>query len=99
MEMRCKTCLAWFGYENHEDGECRLHPDTQDAPRQAWCLDWTPREIGTCGDCRFGRFPDMRNVGCCGKSAVVFIAPEKVNFTAKDTPGCGDWRPKKEAAE
>jgi len=66
------------------------------------CGQWTPREIGTCGECRWWdwRGSDQKEAddkGCC-----LVRAPSGSPWfpaTAIGQVGCGDWEPKPEGDE
>jgi len=122
MKETCETCAAWDAIQDNQ-GECHLDSPYGDSTMSAywpstdaadWCTEWTPREIGTCGDCRWGSrevyefemasifCDDASGLKCCLENNFVTLCCLRSHDgqgVTKGRPGCGDWRPKKEAGE
>jgi len=108
MKRACETCAAWTKNKQNNDGYCFATPrdmvpkeNNAETGKDCRCLQWQPRERGTCGDCEFGRIRDGQEYGGCGKNATVFNATEieGTTYITRETPGCGDWMPKRETTD
>ena len=61
MKRACETCAAWTKNKQNNDGYCFATPrdmvpkeNNAETGKDCRCLQWQPRERGTCGDCEFG---------------------------------------------
>lgn len=96
MKRVCETCAAWEKEKSGTNGHCfatprdmvHLEQKCETGP-SCRCLQWTPRQRGTCGECEW--FYECSHGTACLRSR------EFIDAGFKSAPGCGDWMPKEES--